>query len=191
MPINHDDDLNYRVPGVYERERECARLAADRIDARVKHYLDYAKLSAAERQRLSDTSPETMAARRRLEQMERGEPVLMPRWAVPVTRQEAEAIPFLRSEVPETKEDAEERCVLVRVFPDDTIRVAQVHRQAREQEQLVAVGFTSGRISDEGDYVPIGWNPETGAWQDIQPGDDVVTGKLRRGPNGPTFEDVL
>jgi hypothetical protein len=192
MPINQDDDSpEYVVPGVYRRYAEPIRDRARRIDPRLTS-ADYAgdTVEIKERQRLSDTAPTTLADRRLLEQMDAGEPVLIARWAVPITRQVAEAIPFLRSEVPETREDAEERCALVRIYSDDSIRVAQVERQAKEQQQLVAAGFTSGRISDEGDYIPIGWNPETGAWQDIRPGDDVVTGKLRRGPHGPAFEDV-
>jgi hypothetical protein len=86
----------------------------------------------------------------------------------------AAAVPFLRRELPDTQQELDGCAWLVRVYADDRVEVGQTRGQMAEQGRLVDQGFVVGEIDDAGDYVPLGFNPDTGKWQPIGPDDTIV-----------------
>jgi len=69
------DESSFQLPGLYDAILDTAIEDVERGDARVQCQ-DYTPgLSESERQQLNATSPVTLAAKRRLDKLSRGEPV--------------------------------------------------------------------------------------------------------------------
>jgi hypothetical protein len=103
----------WKVAGLYEAERQrVSRDAA--VDPRALFVTD----DPAEREALSATSPNVIAARRKLAAMDRGEPVECLR---PSLRPfpSARTVPWLADLMPGVS-----RVIRVTVWPDDTVRPA-------------------------------------------------------------------
>jgi hypothetical protein len=145
----------YRVPGLYRSLHDEAARAAEAVDPRLWQEPDA--------QRAAD-SPVTKAAQRRLASLRAGEPQPIP---PPVGFPGALGVPFIAAtrEIPDTTEEYDSHAWLVRVYADDRVEVGQTRGQMQEQARLVGQGFETGRIDENGDYTPLGLNPETGEWQ--------------------------
>jgi hypothetical protein len=116
---------------------------------------------------------------------EAGEPQLVPVASVRGFP-EAAAVSCIAAtrEVPDTTAEYDNLCWLVRVYADDRVEVGQTRGQMWEQARLVGQGFTVGEVDDQGDYRPVGFNPDTGRWQPIGPGDEVIEADMTRTEDG-------
>jgi hypothetical protein len=160
----------YYIPDLYQHQLDQAVKDAQAGDPRLKHPEYTPGVDAASRRLLNSTSPVTKAAHRRLRSLEAGEPQLIPVASInPRWFPDAAKVPFIAAarEVPDTAEEHDEQCSLVRVYADERVEVGQRRWQMREQGRLVGQGFTVGEIDDNGDYCPLGYDPETGFWQPI------------------------
>jgi hypothetical protein len=184
----HDAD-QANVPGVYALLAAEAVAAAALIDPRIKPQNDKSgkwdhdytpKHDEASRRLLDSTSPATKQARRRLKAFDRGEPVRIavadfPFKAFPAARE----IPFMRGQfaMPDTEDERLALAHLVLVYPNDDIEVLQTVEQRHEQDELIARGFTTGEVGEDGYYWPLGVDPTDGQLKRVAP-----DGKTFMGP---------
>jgi hypothetical protein len=179
LPVaaNLGQHKRFAIPGAFRSLLDRDRQAVAEIDERAPRINRSAADDAGLRYVLAVDARERQAIMRRIEAMECGEPQLVP---VADVRKlpGAEGIGFLAPvdlyEV--TSEEYAQTAWTVRVYSNDMVEVGQTRAQAQRQSELIGQGYRHGYISDDGDWQPTAFNPATGAWQDIRPGDVVIQG---------------
>jgi len=101
------------APGLYNALLDKAIADVELGDPRVRHPEYTPGLSDAERRHLNATSPVTLAAQRRLDQLSRGEPVDVAAWKS--EREWGDELPFV----------ADHSAKTVRVYSDDRVEVVE------------------------------------------------------------------
>lgn len=172
MPTSFGEAALVKIGGLYKHLYDEAVAEARLVDSRLSHADFTPDVDAAGRRMLNATSPTTKAAHRRVASFGAGEPQLVPVSRMPFgVFPDLAAVPFLSWTVPDTQDEYDECAWLVRVYADDRIEVGQTRAQMWVQSRLVGQGLVVGEIDADGDYVPLGFNPETGRWQPIGPDD--------------------
>jgi hypothetical protein len=162
-------EATFKVEGLYQYLYGGGEpvKAADRVDPRVRHADFTPGIDAGGRRLLGSTGKR--GARRR-PSFGAGESQLIRASAMPYKAfPELDTVPFLSKALPVPQVEYDERAWLVRVYADDRVEVGQTRSQMQEQGRLVSQGFVVGRIDDNGDYLPLGLNPETAEWEPVDP----------------------